>query len=128
MRILFVTTAHNSLSQRLLVELTQRGHRVSVCIATSGDDMLPAARAYRPDLIVAPMLKTAIPEVLWRRYLCLIVHPGIEPAQLERVAVVAHISVARDEQAEAALVRSLIVRERGCEVLPAALAVRDELT
>jgi putative two-component system hydrogenase maturation factor HypX/HoxX len=78
MRILFVTTAHNSLSQRLLVELTQRGHRVSVCIATSGDDMLPAARAYRPDLIVAPMLKTAIPEVLWRRYLCLIVHPGIE--------------------------------------------------
>jgi putative two-component system protein, hydrogenase maturation factor HypX/HoxX len=28
MRIHFLTSAHNSLSQRLLVELTERGHKV----------------------------------------------------------------------------------------------------
>jgi putative NADH-flavin reductase len=31
-RILFLTTAHNSLSQRLLIELTDRGHEVRVCV------------------------------------------------------------------------------------------------
>ena len=35
MKILFLTTAHNSLSQRLLIELTERGHDVSVTIADS---------------------------------------------------------------------------------------------
>ena len=30
MHILFITTAHNSLSQRLFVELTELGHSVSV--------------------------------------------------------------------------------------------------
>ena len=32
MRIHFLTSAHNSLSQRLLVELTERGHKVTVAI------------------------------------------------------------------------------------------------
>jgi putative two-component system hydrogenase maturation factor HypX/HoxX len=31
-----------------------------------------------PDLIIAPMLKIAIPEEVWSRHLCLIVHPGIK--------------------------------------------------
>ena len=30
-----------------------------------------------PDLILAPMLKIAVPEEVWSRHLCLIVHPGI---------------------------------------------------
>ncbi len=30
MKIHFLTTAHNSLSQRLLIELTDRGHVVTV--------------------------------------------------------------------------------------------------
>jgi hypothetical protein len=30
MRILFLTSAHNSLSQRLLIELTERGHEIRV--------------------------------------------------------------------------------------------------
>ena len=36
MKILFLTSAHNSLSQRLLIELT--GHRVSVALAASTAD------------------------------------------------------------------------------------------
>ncbi len=38
MKILFLTSAHNSLSQRLLIELTDRGHHVSVALATSTAD------------------------------------------------------------------------------------------
>jgi putative two-component system hydrogenase maturation factor HypX/HoxX len=78
MRILFITSAHNSLSQRLSVELTRVGHVIEVCLAGSAEHMVRAVNAHDPDLIIAPMLKTVIPELLWRRYLCLIVHPGIK--------------------------------------------------
>src|SRR5512144_3086294 len=78
MKILFLTSAHNSLSQRLLIELTERGHEIRVCVAATGEAMLAAVSREVPDLIIAPMLKIAIPEEVWSRYLCLIVHPGIE--------------------------------------------------
>jgi putative two-component system hydrogenase maturation factor HypX/HoxX len=77
MKILFITTAHNGLSQRLYVELTERGHSVDVVLATSAHAMLAAVADTRPELIIAPMLKTAIPESIWRQHACLIVHPGI---------------------------------------------------
>src|ERR1035437_9431948 len=77
MRILFLTSAHNSLSQRLLIELSERNHEISVCIAASGEAMIAAVAREAPDLILAPMLKIAIPEEVWSRDLCLIVHPGI---------------------------------------------------
>lgn len=77
MKILFLTTAHNSLSQRLLIELTERGHKVAVTIADSSAAMLGAVEAQDPDLIVAPMLKAAVPEEIWSQRVCLIVHPGI---------------------------------------------------
>jgi putative two-component system hydrogenase maturation factor HypX/HoxX len=78
MRILFITTAHNSLSQRLSIELTRRGHAISLCVAPKEPEaMLSAVHRNNPDLILAPFLKTAIPERIWRRYRCLIVHPGI---------------------------------------------------
>jgi putative two-component system hydrogenase maturation factor HypX/HoxX len=32
---------------------------------------------FSPDLIMAPFLKRAIPESIWSRHLCLVVHPGI---------------------------------------------------
>jgi putative two-component system protein, hydrogenase maturation factor HypX/HoxX len=77
MRILFLTTAHNSLSQRLWIELVERGHDIRVCVAATNEAMTAAASGEVPDLIIAPMLKTAIPEEVWSRYICLIVHPGI---------------------------------------------------
>ena len=77
MKILFLTSAHNSLSQRLLIELTERGHEIRVCVVTSGEAMMDAVAGDAPDMIIAPMLKIAIPEEVWSRYLCLIVHPGI---------------------------------------------------
>ena len=78
MRIMFVTTAHNSLSQRLQVELIHRGHGVAIHLATGDDVMANAVRAHQPDLIVAPMLKRAIPREIWDHHTCLIVHPGIK--------------------------------------------------
>lgn len=77
MRILFLTSAHNSLSQRAQVELWERDHEVTVELALSDEVMLEAATSYEPDLIVAPMLKRAIPESVWRQWTCFIVHPGI---------------------------------------------------
>ena len=78
MNILFLTSAHNSLSQRLLIELTDRGHQVSVALATSDEAMLTAVAEHAPNLIIAPMLKVAVPEAIWSQYKCLIVHPGIK--------------------------------------------------
>ena len=78
MRILFLTSAHNSLSQRLWIELGERGHEIRVCVAATGEGMIAAVTREAPDLIIAPMLKIAIPEEVWSRHLCLIVHPGIK--------------------------------------------------
>jgi putative two-component system protein, hydrogenase maturation factor HypX/HoxX len=78
MQILFISTAHNSLSQRLAVELARRGHSLALSIGTTPQGMLRDVERSRPELIIAPMLKTAIPEEIWRHHLCLIVHPGIK--------------------------------------------------
>ena len=78
MNILFLTTAHNSLSQRAFVELADRGHRVIVVIASSEAVMLEAVEREHPDLIVAPMLKKVIPASIWQTHTCLIIHPGIK--------------------------------------------------
>ncbi len=78
MRILFLTTAHNSLSQRLWIELSERGHDIRVAVVTTDEAMFAAVACEKPDLIVAPMLKIAIPRKIWLHHLCLIVHPGIK--------------------------------------------------
>ena len=77
MRILFLTSAHNSLSQRLWIELGEHGHDIRVCVAADGKTMIAAVSRDAPDLIIAPMLKIAVPKEIWSRHLCLIVHPGI---------------------------------------------------
>src|SRR5262249_40964214 len=77
-KIVFITTAHNSLSQRAFVELVDRGYTVIVVIASSEEAMIEAVDREQPDLIIAPMLKTAIPASIWQNYTCIIVHPGIK--------------------------------------------------
>jgi putative two-component system hydrogenase maturation factor HypX/HoxX len=77
MRILFLTHGFNSLTQRLYAELTERGHDVSIEFDINDEVTVDAVRLYAPDVILAPYLRRAIPEVVWRRHLCLVVHPGI---------------------------------------------------
>ena len=77
MRILLLCHAFNSLSQRLFVELQQDGHEVSVEFDINDAVTAEAVELFRPDLVIAPFLKRAIPESVWRRHVCLVVHPGI---------------------------------------------------
>jgi hypothetical protein len=76
LRILFLTSAHNSLSQRLWIGAL--GHEICVCVVATDEAMIAAVSREVPDLIIAPMLKIAIAREVWSRHLCLIVHPGIK--------------------------------------------------
>ena len=76
MRILFLVSAHNSLSQRAQIALTELGHEISVAVVAAGLEMEAAVVRHRPELIVCPMLKAIIPESITDRHRCLIVHPG----------------------------------------------------
>jgi putative two-component system protein, hydrogenase maturation factor HypX/HoxX len=76
LRILFVASAHNSLSQRAFVALTELGHDISVEVVDSSAAIEAAVARHTPELIVCPMLKSIIPEPVWRNHRCLIVHPG----------------------------------------------------
>ena len=77
MRILLLATAFNSLTQRIFVEFDDLGHDVGCSVVVDGDQMRTAVEAFSPELVVAPYLKRAIPEEVWRTRPCLIVHPGI---------------------------------------------------
>lgn len=76
MRILLLCHSFNSLSQRLFVELTADGHEVSVELDISPTVTAEAVALFRPDIVLAPFLRRAIPETVWRQLPCLIVHPG----------------------------------------------------
>ena len=76
MRILLLVHAFNSLSQRLYVELTCDGHELSVELDIHDRVTCEAVDLFRPDVILAPFLKRAIPSSVWQRTLSLIVHPG----------------------------------------------------
>ena len=76
MRILLMASAYNSLTQRVHVELADRGHEVTVELALGDEVMRRAVRRHSPDLIIAPMLTAAIPADIWSVWPCFIVHPG----------------------------------------------------
>jgi putative two-component system hydrogenase maturation factor HypX/HoxX len=77
MRILLLTHSFNSLTQRLFCALEGIGHELSVEFDIADSVAEEAVALFRPELIIAPFLKRAIPESIWRCHCCLIVHPGI---------------------------------------------------
>lgn len=78
MRILLISSSYNGLCQRAHVELNDLGHDISITLALSPDDVRKAVSLFQPDLIICPFLKEKIPEDVWNRQLCIIVHPGIK--------------------------------------------------
>ncbi|MFF4326245.1 hydrogenase maturation protein [Streptomyces sp. NPDC001591] len=76
MHILLIASAFNSLTQRAHAELRDHGHSVTVELALRDVPLWDAVSRHQPDLVVAPMLKSAIPPEVWQAYTCLIVHPG----------------------------------------------------
>ncbi len=75
-RILLLTHAFNSLSQRLWAELTERGHELSIEFDIADSVAEEAVALFQPELIIAPYLRRAIPESIWATHVCLILHPG----------------------------------------------------
>lgn len=76
MKILLLAHSFNSLTQRLWVELTELGHEVTCEFDVNDAVTTQAVEMAKPDVIVAPFLKRAIPEGVWKNHLCLVVHPG----------------------------------------------------
>ncbi len=76
MRILLMASAYNSMTQRVHAELADRGHEVAVELALGAELMREGVRRCDPDLVIAPMLTTAIPADIWSARPCFIVHPG----------------------------------------------------
>jgi putative two-component system hydrogenase maturation factor HypX/HoxX len=77
MRILLLCHSFNSLTQRLHVDLREADHEVSVEFDINDAVTREAVSLFRPDVVVASFLRKAIPEDVWRRVTCLVVHPGI---------------------------------------------------
>lgn len=75
MKILFLCTAYNSLSQQLFLALCQT-HSVTIEYALSDQVMVEAAALAQPDLIICPFLTSRVPCEIYTNYLTLIVHPG----------------------------------------------------
>jgi putative two-component system protein, hydrogenase maturation factor HypX/HoxX len=66
------------MTQRCHVELVDLGHEVSIELALSDKLMREAVQLFQPDIVIAPFLKSAIPEDIWQQHLCIIIHPGIK--------------------------------------------------
>ncbi|KAM7209915.1 hypothetical protein V8F06_014703, partial [Rhypophila decipiens] len=75
MKILFLCTAHNSLSQRLFLTLAEN-HTISIEYALSDTTMVEAATLFQPDLIICPFLTGCVPREIYHQFLTLIIHPG----------------------------------------------------
>lgn len=88
MKILFLCTAHNSLSQRLYLALA-RIHHVTIEYALSEEVMLSAVSLAQPDIIICPFLTTLVPRKIYADHMTLIIHPGppgdIGPSALDWV-------------------------------------------
>jgi putative two-component system hydrogenase maturation factor HypX/HoxX len=76
MRILLLTHNFNSLAQKIYAELLSKGHILTVEYDISDQVTESAVLKFKPDLLIAPFLKRAIPESVWSNVLSLIVHPG----------------------------------------------------
>ncbi len=76
LNILLLTTSFNGLSQRIFTELREQGHHLAVELDIHDQVTTEAIDLFHPDLVIAPLLNRAIPETIWRRLPCLILHPG----------------------------------------------------
>jgi len=76
-KILLLAHAFNGLAQRLFVELAARGHELAIALDVNDAATREAMARERPDVVLAPFLKRAIPADVWSSAPCLVVHPGV---------------------------------------------------
>lgn len=77
MKILLLITSFNSLSQAVYVWLKDNDYFVEIVYSKSRtrDDEI---KAFNPDIILCPFLKSFIPEHIYKTYQTFIFHPGIK--------------------------------------------------
>lgn len=76
MRIQLGAHGFNGPTQRLHAELRADGHEVSFEYDIAASVTEEASALWRPDVPIAPFMKRRIPESVWSRRPCLVVHPG----------------------------------------------------
>ena len=75
---MLVSSAYNGVTQRVQCELRTQGYDVKALVVSKPSQIQEGAQQFQPDLILAPMLKTEIPESVWKSTKSLILHPGIK--------------------------------------------------
>lgn len=78
MRILLLVTAFNGVSQRVYEQLRWKKHQVSVVFGANDSEIRQSIDEFEPAIIICPFLKQRIAEDIWRKHLCIIIHPGIK--------------------------------------------------
>lgn len=78
MRVMILSTAFSGMAQRLLCELKLLGHDIEQHYDLDEAVLRNQVESFNPEVILCPFLTQKIPEDIYRNYLCLIVHPGIE--------------------------------------------------
>lgn len=76
-KIMLLSSAYNGLTQKIDKSLINLGYETFFQVASSEKAMRDGVSAFSPDLIVCPTLMKAIPEDIYKKIKCLIVHPGI---------------------------------------------------
>ncbi|KAE9981594.1 hypothetical protein EG328_011533 [Venturia inaequalis] len=75
MKILFLCTSYNSLSQSVYLALSTQ-HDITIEYALSEQVMMDAVELAKPDLILCPFLTCKVPQQIYTKILTLIIHPG----------------------------------------------------
>jgi putative two-component system protein, hydrogenase maturation factor HypX/HoxX len=78
MKILLLSSTYDSLSQRLHVELAQRGHEVVFDIAANDLQTIEAIQSYQPALILYPSSDIDLLQSIWHRYRCIALHINVD--------------------------------------------------
>ncbi len=80
LRILLLSNAFNSMSQRAFLLCKELQHEVHMVQYSSKKQVISDIKAFSPDLIICPFLTKKVPEEVYtnKSVPCLIVHPGIE--------------------------------------------------
>ena len=78
MKVFILATAFSGLCQRIQRELILLGHEIQEHYDLEPDSLRLQLNAFGPDVVLCPFLTQRIPDDVWKTYLCLVVHPGIE--------------------------------------------------
>jgi len=64
--------------QNIHSELLWQKHEIYIELADNDERIKERVFSLDPEIVICPMLRTRIPEEVWRAYVCIIVHPGIK--------------------------------------------------